>query len=275
MGKVEADVARAHLERIVASDGFRNSERLCRFLRFTVEAHLSGHGDRIKEYLIGREVFDRNNDYDPRTDPIVRVEARRLRKKLEEYYAGVGREERARIAFPKGSYEPEIYEVGAAAVVFGNWKKWILGATVLLAAGLSMWMVLRPRAEKLVVLPARCVWKADEFTQTPLDVDLAERVGAELANRYGVNVAAWPSLQKYGRGDFAINDIARQVGAARALLISVRVEASGTRVTAFLMDTVSDRKIRVTDKEGRDLASAELRDQVAREVAAEFATSLR
>jgi len=72
---------REQMSRILGSPGFQNSERLSRFLRFAVEAKLRGEGEKIKEYLIGREVFDRNEDYDPRLDPIVRVEARRLLQK--------------------------------------------------------------------------------------------------------------------------------------------------------------------------------------------------
>ena len=70
---------RAPLERVLASPLFSASERLSRFLRFAVEQVLEGHGDRLKEYVLGVEVFDRDERYDPRLDSIVRVEARRLR----------------------------------------------------------------------------------------------------------------------------------------------------------------------------------------------------
>jgi serine/threonine-protein kinase len=77
---------------------------MCRFLRFAVEHTLAGTVDDIKEYLVGVEVFDRGADYDPRVDPIVRVEARRLRAKLEAYYASAGKDDAVRIEFPKGAY---------------------------------------------------------------------------------------------------------------------------------------------------------------------------
>src|SRR5215510_7133587 len=83
---LSAEAVQAELEKIVASQTFANSERMTRFLRFTVEQTLQGRGDQIKEYLLGLEVFDRNQSYDPRIDPIVRVEAGRLRSKLSEYY---------------------------------------------------------------------------------------------------------------------------------------------------------------------------------------------
>ncbi len=77
-----------------------------RFLGFTVEHALDGDRDALKEYTIGREVFDRGEDYDPRIDSIVRVEARRLRKKLNQYYEGEGASDRVRIRLPEGSYLP-------------------------------------------------------------------------------------------------------------------------------------------------------------------------
>src|SRR5579872_6341232 len=80
-----ADEIRAQVERILASDLFVNSERLCRFLRWAVDRTLAGETGDLKEYALGRDVFDRDRDYDPRIDSIVRVEARRLRAKLRKY----------------------------------------------------------------------------------------------------------------------------------------------------------------------------------------------
>ncbi len=105
---LSADAVRDQLERILASGGFARSERLSRFLRFAVEKKLQGEGDRLKEYLLGIEVFDRNSSYDPRLDPIVRVEASRLRAKIREYYSTEGVSDPVRIDFGKGSYAPSL-----------------------------------------------------------------------------------------------------------------------------------------------------------------------
>jgi len=85
----------AQLDRIFKSPGFRNSQRLRRFLEFTVRCVVSGTTDQLKESVLGRTVFDRGSRYDPRIDSIVRVESQRLRRKLEEYYAAEGRREAA------------------------------------------------------------------------------------------------------------------------------------------------------------------------------------
>jgi adenylate cyclase len=94
------------LHRILASPGFRSSERLRRFLRFAVERTLAGEAAQLKEYLVGREVFDRSSSYDPRTDSIVRVEAQRLRRKLREYYQAHGSADPIWISLQAGSYVP-------------------------------------------------------------------------------------------------------------------------------------------------------------------------
>jgi TolB-like protein/Flp pilus assembly protein TadD len=92
--------------RIDISKPFANSERMRRFLDYTVRKTLSGDRDALKEYSIGLEVFDRPDEYDPRVDSIVRVEARRLRSKLKTFYSAEGRTDPVRIIFAEGSYVP-------------------------------------------------------------------------------------------------------------------------------------------------------------------------
>jgi adenylate cyclase len=98
------DRVRAELDNVLASAAFRSSPALRRFLRYTVEHSIQGEGDRLKEYRLGLEVFGRGSSYDPQKDPIVRLEARRLRAKLREYYEDEGIHDPVRIAVPKGGY---------------------------------------------------------------------------------------------------------------------------------------------------------------------------
>src|SRR5262245_27366814 len=79
---------------------------MTRFLKYVVEQALAGASDQVKEYVIGVEVFQRDQQYDPRLDSIVRVEAKRLRTKLDEYYAGPGSNDAVIIRIPRGSYVP-------------------------------------------------------------------------------------------------------------------------------------------------------------------------
>jgi len=111
---VPAAEIRSQLDLILRSRAFIQSHRIRRFLQFVVEESLLGQPHRLKEYLIGLEVFDRREAFDPRVDSIVRVEARRLRYKLDEYYRSEGREDGIRIVLRKGSYVP-IFEYRSAA----------------------------------------------------------------------------------------------------------------------------------------------------------------
>lgn len=101
----DRDVAEA-LERILASEQFGGAARQQRLLRHLVSKHLSRTTRELKEYTLGVEVFDRGDDFDPRLDPIVRVEASRLRSRLQKYYDGPGSGDRIRISLPRGAYLP-------------------------------------------------------------------------------------------------------------------------------------------------------------------------
>lgn len=101
----EAEI-RAALDRVVASLCFRGSPRLASFLCFVVEAKLAGQADRLKGYSIAIGALGRSDTFDPQTNPIVRVEAGRLRRALERYYAGSGRLDEIVIALPLGGYIP-------------------------------------------------------------------------------------------------------------------------------------------------------------------------
>jgi hypothetical protein len=103
---VSHDRIRDALDHLLSHPGFKASARNKRFMRFVVEQKLAGNGDKIKAYVIAVDVFGRGADFDPATDPIVRIEATRLRTALDGYYASVGRDDEIRFALPKGSYVP-------------------------------------------------------------------------------------------------------------------------------------------------------------------------
>jgi TolB-like protein len=94
----------AQLEKILASRCFEQAQRASRFLRYAVEQTLAGHGERLKGYTIAVEAFDRSPDFDAHSDPLVRVEAGRLRRRLIEYYATEGQDDAVRIELPRGAY---------------------------------------------------------------------------------------------------------------------------------------------------------------------------
>jgi hypothetical protein len=105
-GMPAPDEVRAQVDRMIASDEFKRSPQLGSFLRFVVESVLQGTSSRIKAYTIAVEVLRRDTRFDPQADPIVRVEATRLRRTIDRYYAGAGSNDTIRVALPRGSYIP-------------------------------------------------------------------------------------------------------------------------------------------------------------------------
>lgn len=134
---------REHVARICQARGFLRSERLKRFLSYTVERLLANDTDTLKEYAIALEVFDRSSAYNPKIDAVVRVEARRLRLRLEQYYATDGLHESIRIYFPNGSYVPVIArfkeqstDTGSQSLGWRNirWRWWLVAGCLAVAA---------------------------------------------------------------------------------------------------------------------------------------------
>jgi TolB-like protein len=103
----DATEVAAELDRVLRSQCFEQSDRAKAFLRFVVEETLAGRGDRLKGYTIGVEVFGRSKDFDAQSDPLVRVEAGRIRRRLAEYYGTEGARNPLRIELARGAYTPQ------------------------------------------------------------------------------------------------------------------------------------------------------------------------
>lgn len=108
-GNVAEQAIREELSRLLESPIFAQSNRLARFLRFTIETTLAGNADVLKEYVIGTEVYDRRPPYHPSADSIVRTEARRLRNKLTQYYESCGKNDPVFVSYRPGSYVPAFH----------------------------------------------------------------------------------------------------------------------------------------------------------------------
>src|SRR4029434_6176653 len=105
-GKDSEKAIRQQLERVLSSGTFQQVERLQRFISFIVTEAAAGRSDELKEYVVGVQVFGKESSFDPRTDPIVRVQARRLRARLSRYYSAEGQHDELIIELPKGGYAP-------------------------------------------------------------------------------------------------------------------------------------------------------------------------
>ncbi|HLX42189.1 MAG TPA: hypothetical protein VKR43_02090 [Bryobacteraceae bacterium] len=107
--ELSEEAIQTELDRILASAKFARSKRLRSLLSFTVTQTLQGNAGTLKEYVIGTEVLEKPDTYDPRNDSLVRVLANRLRGKLKEYYSNGGSNDPLVIDFPKGRYVPQFY----------------------------------------------------------------------------------------------------------------------------------------------------------------------
>ena len=174
-----ASLVQAELDRILASELFTRSERLSAFLKFIVDQTLAGQGDSLKEQVIAVELYGKGADFNTAADPIVRVDARRLRDRLREYYA-TAPDRGVVISVPKGSYTAVFHgnaadvatapsltarntgaihddntvvppagpatSAGASTADRGSRRWWIAGVTIVLIAAVS-WGVMRLRTD--------------------------------------------------------------------------------------------------------------------------------
>lgn len=283
------DEVRSQLERLLASEVFRSSNRLSRFLQFIVEQSLAGEQDRLKEYVIGVEVFDRDDDYDPRIDSIVRVEAGRLRAKIEEYYRGEGHDDDVVIRVAKGTYAPQFelkgnktpaapergFHPGTAVPVESTagvgWWKWTVGSgsvlIVLLAIAFAAWRIGAGSVPgepdvTIAVLPFT-PYSADPDARS-LATLLTEGVTAALVREGSVGIVSSTSALQFTDTRGSLRDVARALEADILLEARLLEEEGRLRVEARLVDGGSDRKFWVDSFVG----DADDLDELERRIAA-------
>lgn len=201
------------VERIAASRPFSSSERMSRFLRFAVEHAIEHPGDRLKEYTAGIEIFDRDPSFDPRVDPLVRVEARRLRSKLETYYELEGRRDEVLVEFPRGTYTPVFHRRNSSGTTHPK-EQGQPAIAVLPFSNLSP--------------DARNEYFSDGLTE--------ELIHA-LTKVRGLHVVAWHSAAQLKGREQDLDDVRQRLKAQFLLRGSVRRNSGRVRITAQLIDT--------------------------------------
>jgi TolB-like protein/Tfp pilus assembly protein PilF len=238
-----------HLEKIISSKPFAGSERMIRFLRFIVDQTLAGKAAEIKEYTIGIAAFDRPASFDPRSDAVVRVEARRLRSKLAEYYQDEGKSDSIRIDLPKGAYVPVIQQQAPAVNLPASEPAthWAGPAMVVFALTIVSLLVFRAiqvakspgifpaHVNSIAVLPF--VDMSEKRDQEYFCEGMTEEVIHTLAQIPGLRVPARTSVYRLRNAD--IPEVGRQLHVETVLEGSVRKEGDNLRVTAQLI-RVSD-----------------------------------
>jgi len=176
------------LETLVGSQAFHRAERQVRFLRYVVEKSIEGKTEDLKEYNIALDVFDRDSSYDPKQDSTVRVEASKLRARLERYYQTAGDMDGIRIEIPKGGYVARFVERPGAETVAareepaGTSRRWVLtvGIAGTAAAVAALVGLRRPSQPASVILVAGESASRGGYTE-----DAAQTMQA-LANHLGL-----------------------------------------------------------------------------------------
>ena len=203
---------REQLRRILASKAFRQVDRLQSFLSFIVEEMLAARGDKLKEFVIGVEVFGKESSFDPRMDPLVRVQARRLRTRLVRYYREEGQNDEIVIDLPKGGYEP----------IFQRRETSAMRRTVSAALVARNTILVRP------------------FDDDSSSRDLAyfcnglkQEIVHALSGMENVRVAASESVQDS-------SDPSGQMNVAMIVTGSVRKSRDTLRITSSLIDSTSN-----------------------------------
>ena len=262
---------RKQVEHILASRDFSASERLQNFLGFVVGATLDGQADRIKGYTIATEVFGRGDDFDPQTDPIVRVEARRLRRRLEHYYLVDGATDPILIEIPKGAYVPRfIYQTAAPEESEPDTEASAethapsqppqrfpllaglgLGLLIGLAIGL-WWHFARPELDvspeegatatvenpsRIMVMPFE--YATDSSPHPLLNEGLLNELIITLASLPEVEVLALRTAREAVDNDLTPTEIAEALEVDYLIKGNVRQQQSRVRVTVTIIDTAT------------------------------------
>jgi TolB-like protein/Flp pilus assembly protein TadD len=246
---------REQLHRILHSGPFAHSRRRQRFLEYVVNETLAGRAERLKGYNVGIEVFDRPETFDPAVDPIVRIEAARVREKLREYYDTEGLTDAVRIDLPKGAYTPQI-EIRQAVAADASPALWpatrpekqtiftrpvlaALGVAALLFAGLAAWNWLKPSApvsEKasIAVLPFQNIGDDPQWDRFADGV--TEDIVTDLSHSKDMFVVARNSTEVYRGKPTDVRSIGRDLGVRYVLEGSIQPSGDRMRVTAQLID---------------------------------------
>lgn len=263
---------REQLDRILSSTTFSGSERHRQFLRFVVEQSLKGDTDKLNEFVLGFEVFNKSDSFDPRIDSIVRVEARRLRERLRKYYQEEGAHDSIVITLRPRSFVPDFAEPSAAEVTTRSTRRaWLAShktAAVAVAALLcgavatALLLPLRwkrppiPTTTSIVVLPFQTLSAAAE--QEVLGDAIADTIITGLAGIPGLRVISRGSGIQFKESGRSPAQLATDLRIDYIVEGTVQVKDGHARVSAKLTDTRSQSYVWAETRETEITALAEL-----------------
>lgn len=235
----------AQLERIRSSPVFAKSERHRRFLTFVVQQTLDGNAAAVKEPVLAMEVFDRPADYDSKVDTIVRVEARRLRAKLADYYAEDGAADPIRIELPTGSYVPVLRPTDTpsapVAVPAPARLPWAIAVGMLALAAIGLLHYARrdaAAAPRVAILPFQ---NLNPVAEDDLFADgITEALTTDLAKVPSFQVISRTSASRFKHAAQPLRDIAAALHADYVVEGSFQRTGERCRVTVQFIRASDD-----------------------------------
>ncbi len=260
-GEQEKAAIRDQLRTVLASVLFAHAERLGRFLKFVVDETLDGRADRINQYAIALDVFDRDETFDPAIDAIVRVEAGRLRSKLLEYYDELGRHDPIRIELPKRSYAAT-FRHRSGSDDSGSGADAELDDEVFARGDLNKTTKLSDPT--IAVLPF--VNLSPDPEQEYFADGVTEDLITDLSRLPGIAVISRHSTFTYKDTAMTVQKVCEELGANLVLEGSVRKVGDKVRITAQLIDGISGQHL-WAQRYDRDLENIfEIQDEVNQKI---------
>jgi adenylate cyclase len=252
-----AEAIRRQVAKILISPQFVNSPNLRNFLSFIVEKTLTGQAADIKGYTVATEVLGRKADFDPNLDPIVRIQAGRLRRALEQYYRVQGLSDAVVIEVPKGSYVPVFRSASrqesAGVVIPGVRREPILAL---------------PSGPSVAVMPLLNL--TGDRQQEYFTEGLAEELTSELARYQDLRVIAYQSTLHWKGKEHDIREVGRDLKVRFLVKGSVRKAARTVKVAIHVIDTMSGLEL-WGEQYCRELKAENLialQEEIARQVVA-------
>ena len=275
----EQTAIRDELDKILSSEFFVNANRLSSLLSYVVEEALAGRRERIKAFSIAQDVFDRDANFDQQRDPIVRVEASRLRKTLERYYESCGAENGIRIDIPKGGYAPTFSRRKTPEIASDNriWSKPFLFGLVGLVLLLGIWLSslvgdtgagsrVGAQDRFLAILPLS--HDSSDLRAAGLQKNLVDSTITMLANAPNLSVMAHASMMEFEPNEVSIRSLRSDYGVTHILRGSIETSAEDLRLRIQLIEAESSETIWSESLEGAISSIWSLQDKLALDVLA-------
>ena len=233
MTDISSESINKQLSRILASPKFTASKRLSRFLSFVVKQSQKGQSGRIKQYTIAVDALGYGNDFDPQSDPTVRIQARRLRRALDRYYETLGTSDPIRIDIPKGAYVPIFVEIGSTPARIKRQNTGKQPASTVCTDETSR--LISPASIAVLPFAYRGVDKKEAY----LAHALTEAISVGLTKFESLNViASQPVIQFKGVPD-TVDEIGKVLDARFILTGSVLKKGDAIRVAVKLTDSIN------------------------------------